>query len=112
MTDTPKNTNGWTQERRARQAENIKRWKPWEKSTGPTSKKGKARSCLNALRDGKQIALFTDLSPLRDKPLRTPKPRKTKHVNAGPLENIMNELMDVGPHFSRDYAKILLFEGD
>ena len=38
----------WTPERRAKQAEAIRRWKPWNKSTGPRSPEGKARSSRNA----------------------------------------------------------------
>lgn len=45
--------NGWTPERRARQAEAIRRWKPWAKSTGPRSDEGKARSSRNAYRGGR-----------------------------------------------------------
>ena len=44
--------NGWTAERRARQSEAIRRWKPWEKSTGPRTKRGKARVARNAYRGG------------------------------------------------------------
>ena len=40
--------NGWTQERRARQAALIRIWKPWECSTGPRTAAGKARSSSNA----------------------------------------------------------------
>jgi len=40
--------NGWTPERRARQAEAIRRWKPWEKSTGPVTAAGKRRAAKNA----------------------------------------------------------------
>lgn len=43
---------GWTEERRAKQAEAIRRWKPWERATGPRSAEGKARSALNAYRGG------------------------------------------------------------
>ncbi len=43
---------GWTPERRARQAELIRNWKPWEKSTGPRSEEGKARSARNGDRGG------------------------------------------------------------
>ncbi len=43
--------NGWTSERRARQAALIQRWKPWERSTGPKTPEGKARS-RNAFKDG------------------------------------------------------------
>lgn len=38
----------WTPERRVRQAEFIRRTKPWEQSTGPTSHDGKAISARNA----------------------------------------------------------------
>lgn len=41
-------SSGWTPERRAKQAEAIHRWKPWEKSTGPRTAEGKARSSMNA----------------------------------------------------------------
>lgn len=44
--------NGWTLERRQRQAELIKKWKPWEGSTGPRSKNGKARVSLNPYKGG------------------------------------------------------------
>ena len=45
-------TNGWTPERRARQAELIRRWRPWEESTGPRSVEGKARTARNAWKGG------------------------------------------------------------
>ena len=44
--------NGWTQERRQRQRELIQNWKPWEKSTGARTPKGKARSSRNAYKHG------------------------------------------------------------
>ena len=44
--------NGWTPERRVRQAEGIRRWRPGERSTGPRSTNGKARSARNAYRGG------------------------------------------------------------
>jgi hypothetical protein len=34
--------NGWTSERRARQAALIQCWKPWERSTGPKTLGGNA----------------------------------------------------------------------
>ena len=40
--------SAWTPERRARQAEIIRRTKPWEKSTGPKTEAGKASSSRNA----------------------------------------------------------------
>jgi len=41
-------SSAWTPERRAKQAEAIRRWKPWAKSTGPRTEEGKARSSRNA----------------------------------------------------------------
>ena len=49
--------NGWTPERRARQAELIRRWKPWTKSTGPKSESGKRRVSRNAYRGAVRPAL-------------------------------------------------------
>ncbi len=42
----------WTQEQRERQREAIKRWKPWEHSTGPKSDAGKERVSRNGWRGG------------------------------------------------------------
>ena len=38
----------WTPERRAKQAAAITRTRPWEKSTGPRTERGKAVSSRNA----------------------------------------------------------------
>jgi len=45
-------TKGWSEERRARQAALIREWKPWEKTTGPKSKAGKAKTAKNAMKHG------------------------------------------------------------
>ncbi len=45
-------SNGWTPERRAQQAKAIRRWQPWQQSTGPRTVEGKARSKLNGYRGG------------------------------------------------------------
>ena len=44
--------NGWTLERRARQAELIRAWRPWALSTGPRSTEGKLATSRNAWRGG------------------------------------------------------------
>lgn len=48
---------GWTPERRKRQSEAIKRWKPWAKSTGPKSLEGKAAVSGNAWTGGHRAQL-------------------------------------------------------
>ena len=49
--------NGWTLERRQRQAELIRQWKPWAKSTGPRSPEGKERVRRNAWTGGHRAQL-------------------------------------------------------
>ena len=49
--------NGWTPERRQRQAELIRQWKPWAKSTGPRSLEGKERVSRNAWTGGHRAQL-------------------------------------------------------
>ncbi len=43
---------GWTPERRARQAELIRTWRPWEQSTGPRTAEGKATTARNGDKGG------------------------------------------------------------
>jgi len=54
-------SNGWTQERRAKQAIAIRRWTPWKRSTGPRGAEGKARVSRNAYR-GARRAQWRQLS--------------------------------------------------
>lgn len=61
--------NGWTKERRARQAEMIRNWQPWAKSTGPRSAEGKERVARNAWRGGHRQKL-RDLSSMVNAEIR------------------------------------------
>ena len=47
-------TNGWTPQRRKRQAELIRNWQPWTKSTGAKTEQGKAVVSMNAWKGGKR----------------------------------------------------------
>lgn len=47
----------WTAERCRRQSELIQRWKPWKKSTGPRTRKGRARVARNAYKGGTRTVL-------------------------------------------------------
>ena len=49
--------NGWTPERKARQAELIQRWKPWAESTGPKTAMGRQRVAQNAFKGGHWLQL-------------------------------------------------------
>ena len=44
--------NGWTPERRAQQSAAIRQWRPWERSTGPKTPEGKARSAMRGFKGG------------------------------------------------------------
>ena len=61
--------NGWTLERRKRQAELIRSWKPWERSTGPKSPEGKLQVARNAWRGGHRQKL-RELSRLVNEEVR------------------------------------------
>ena len=47
----------WTPERRARQAELIRTWQPWAKSTGPRSLEGKEIVSRNAWKGGRRAQI-------------------------------------------------------
>ena len=49
--------NGWSQERKALQAERIRTWRPWQQSTGPRTAEGKAIVARNAWKGGARPAL-------------------------------------------------------
>jgi hypothetical protein len=49
--------SAWTAERRAKQAELIRTWKPWQQSTGPITTEGKAVVASNAWRGGQRNML-------------------------------------------------------
>ena len=57
--------NGWSPERRAMQAEAIRRWSPWQQSTGPRSAEGKASASRNADKGGGWLKERNELSQIR-----------------------------------------------
>jgi hypothetical protein len=57
--------NGWTLERRAKQAEAIRRWQPWTRSTGPRTQDGKERTRMNGYKGNMREALRTLARALR-----------------------------------------------
>lgn len=49
--------NAWTLQRRARQADRIREWRPWERSSGPKTEAGKAVVARNAWKGGQRQVL-------------------------------------------------------
>ena len=47
----------WSLEQRQRQAELIRNWSPWEKSTGPKTAAGKRRVSRNAFTGGSWLKM-------------------------------------------------------
>lgn len=62
--------NGWTPERRQRQSEAIRTWRPWERSTGPNTAEGKDRVARNAWRGGHRQKL-RDLARMVNEEIRS-----------------------------------------
>ena len=58
--------NGWTKERRERQAELIRTWRPWEQSTGPRTNDGKSIVARNAYKGGVRPLLRELAKSLRE----------------------------------------------
>ncbi|MDI1307884.1 MAG: hypothetical protein PSV17_00440 [Methylotenera sp.] len=67
--------NGWTTERRQRQAELIKQWQPWKHSTGARTTDGKAKVSRNAYKGGLRTILQNIAAILRDQKRVINKPK-------------------------------------
>ncbi len=63
-------TKGWPPKRRQKQAENMRKTKPWKRTTGPRTAAGKEAAKYNALKHGfytpEADALRATLKDLRD----------------------------------------------
>lgn len=56
--------NGWTAQRRAKQAALIQTWQPWKQSTGAKTTAGKEKSKMNAMKDGSNRSVMRELGKL------------------------------------------------
>ena len=54
-------STGWTNERRKKQSEAIRAWKPWKGSVGQTSREGKSRAAKNSYKHGARSQLTIEL---------------------------------------------------
>lgn len=56
----------WTPEQRQKQREAIRRWKPWQQSSGPKSPKGKVVAAGNAWTGGEWKKLRLGIKELNE----------------------------------------------
>ena len=56
----------WTEESRLKQAEKIRNWSPWTKSTGPRTPEGRAKSRRNAFKGGVRADIATFAGVMRE----------------------------------------------
>jgi len=61
---SPRRGRGWPPARRKAQAENIRRVRPWLRSTGPRTAAGKARARMNGLKHGMRSSAMLRLQCL------------------------------------------------
>lgn len=80
----------WTPERRAAQAELIRRLKPWEKSTGPRTAKGKAKASRNSRKHGLRS------QPARDIAKQRTATKREGRANFAELEKALREALRRG----------------
>lgn len=98
--------NGWTPERRQRQAAAIQQWRPWERSTGPKSETGKAKVARNAFKGGWRPQLRELAQVLREQretvkeylinraPSANQPPLTEKGEEVQPIQTLFDELSD------------------
>lgn len=58
--------NGWTTERRQRQAQLIRQWQPWKNSMGARTAEGKTKVSRNAFKGGFRAILQSMARVLRE----------------------------------------------
>lgn len=58
--------NGWTSERKARQAALIRTWRPWEQATGPKTPEGKRAAAMRGFKGGVRSKLRELARALRE----------------------------------------------
>jgi hypothetical protein len=90
--------NGWTLERRAHQSEQIRRWRPWLKSSGPRTRAGKARIARNAFKGGTRATLRLLAKALRSESFAEQQDRLIRgQVEPGSFTNLAEDQIKVVP---------------
>ena len=79
----------WTEEEKAKQAELIKQWKPWQKSTGPKTEYGKQCSSQNSRKYSPLLSHLFTLSRKR----RNYQDMKQEKIRADYRQEYMRSLL-------------------
>ena len=82
----------WTDEQKARQAALIHSWKPWTKSTGATTPKGRAISSMNVLVGNANRAKALELARQELKAAQAKIAKLTRYKEVPWLDQIMSDI--------------------
>lgn len=92
--------NGWTPARRLKQSQSIRSWRPWQSSTGPRTRAGKARASQNAAKPWTKNA--------GDKIMKTALKAQSRYLRA--VQTYIEARKKIGQNELMESLRLLLLE--